>query len=141
MNRIVDCTKEYNSTEIQELTTHSSTHRVKVAFLLTGAAAPLDSGSVLGNAARSIPEPLKKRAALACDLSGDGWPSTTNTGNAPICSSCRDKPKEMVNPTREIDNPNSKKNLPVQKNIGELSSTYSNNPSKVKSWTRSNYRM
>ena len=115
---------------------------MKAAFLpLTGVAAPLDSASVLGNAARSIPEPLKKRAALACDLSGDGWPSTTNTGNAPICSSCRDKPKEMVNPTRKIDNPNSKKNLPVQKNIGELSSTYSNNPSKVKYWTRSNYRM
>jgi hypothetical protein len=83
---------------------------VKAAFFpLTGVAAPLDSASVLGNAARSIPEPLKKRAALACDLSGDGWPSTTNTGNAPICSSCRDKPKEMVNPTRKIDNPNSKK--------------------------------
>lgn len=118
---------------------------MKAAFLpLTGVAAPLDSASVLGNAARSIPEPLKKRAALACDLSGDGWPSTTNTGNAPICSSCRDKPKEMVNPTRKIGNPDSKKkDLPVQKKFGELSSTDSNNPSKVKSWraTRSNYRM
>lgn len=76
-----------------ELTTQSLTHCMNIAFLaFTGAGALASpSASALDDAGRSTPEPRKKRAALACDLSGDGSPSTTNTGKAPICSSSNDK--------------------------------------------------